>query len=172
MIAIILTILVTFLFSSVLEWFIHGHIMHGSLGTERIRQLHTDHHTKYPPDSYKNYNHGPNVHLPLWMGVYVIGVNAIFGALASYIFNNWTIIIVVVVISILYFFVYNYTHTCLHVPTGRWFEGTRVFKFIDSYHILHHTKMPEPGKFNNVAILCPLPDIFFGTWIGRNKQNK
>ena len=60
---------------------------------------------------------------------------------------------------LVYYFLYEYLHWCMHVPTGRWFERSRWFRFIDDHHRMHHRR---PTK--NLNVVMPLAD-----WILRTK---
>lgn len=72
---------------SFLEWLVHGKFMHGIMPTEYLQELaktwfqnqHKEHHRDYPPRNYQNSDHGPDVNLPWWVGVLVVGAMAVPG---------------------------------------------------------------------------------------------
>lgn len=57
-----------------------------------------------------------------------------------------------------YYFCYEYFHFCMHKPGTRFFENTRLFRFINKHHRLHHKFM-----FRNLNVVLPLADLTFGT---------
>jgi sterol desaturase/sphingolipid hydroxylase (fatty acid hydroxylase superfamily) len=61
---------------------------------------------------------------------------------------------------ILYYFLYEYLHYCMHIPKRRWLETTAWFRWLDSHHHMHHKR-----HFNNLNVVLPLADIVFGTLI-------
>jgi hypothetical protein len=40
----------------------------------------------------------------------------------------------------LYYGLYEYLHWCMHKPTGRRIERTRIFRYLDANHRLHHAR--------------------------------
>ena len=61
---------------------------------------------------------------------------------------------------ILYYFLYEYLHYCMHIPKRRWLETTAWFRWLDSHHHMHHKR-----HFNNLNVVLPLAYIVFGTLI-------
>jgi sterol desaturase/sphingolipid hydroxylase (fatty acid hydroxylase superfamily) len=59
----------------------------------------------------------------------------------------------------LYYGLYEYLHWCMHKPTGRRIERTRIFRYLDANHRLHHARW----RFN-FNVVCPLADIVLGTY--------
>lgn len=59
-----------------------------------------------------------------------------------------------------YYGAYEYLHFCMHKPKGRWLENTRLYKWIDKHHLIHHQHM---GK--NFNVVLPLADFCLGTLI-------
>ena len=58
-----------------------------------------------------------------------------------------------------YYGLYEYLHFCMHCPTERWIERTRVFRYLNAHHRLHH------GRWRtNFNVLFPLGDLVFGTF--------
>jgi sterol desaturase/sphingolipid hydroxylase (fatty acid hydroxylase superfamily) len=47
----------------------------------------------------------------------------------------------------------------MHKPTGRRIERTRIFRYLDANHRLHHARW----RFN-FNVVCPLADIVLGTY--------
>jgi len=58
-----------------------------------------------------------------------------------------------------YYALYEYLHWCMHNPTGRWIELTRVFQYLDAHHRLHHRLWRT-----NFNVVLPIGDLVFGTF--------
>ncbi len=61
---------------------------------------------------------------------------------------------------VLYYFLYEYLHYCMHIPKGRRLESTAWFRWLDSHHHMHHKR-----HFNNLNVVLPVADLLFGTLI-------
>lgn len=57
-----------------------------------------------------------------------------------------------------YYGLYEYLHWCMHNPAGRWIERTRVFRYLDAHHRLHHRLWRM-----NFNVVLPIGDLMFGT---------
>ena len=168
---IIFSIMITIIINSFFEWYVHGKFMHGKWKNKRVQKLmnylfqdtHKEHHRDYPPQSYKNPDHGPDVHLPLWAGVITVGFMVILGLLVSYFTGRWEIAPCVAMTSALYFWAHNYFHTCFHVPNNRWFETTKFYKAMDKFHEKHHVHKVKWGELVNICVVCPVADFVIKT---------
>jgi sterol desaturase/sphingolipid hydroxylase (fatty acid hydroxylase superfamily) len=49
-------------------------------------------------------------------------------------------------------------HYVMHVPRDRWIERTRVFRFLNEHHRLHHK-----DHNTNLNVVFPLADLLFRT---------
>jgi hypothetical protein len=58
-----------------------------------------------------------------------------------------------------YYATYETLHWCMHVPKERWIQRTRLFRFLDDHHRMHHKR---PNR--NLNVVFPLAD-----WILRTK---
>lgn len=56
--------------------------------------------------------------------------------------------------------VWTAVHVEMHMPEGRWFSRTRLYRYIRDFHHAHHL---HPGK-NFGAVFPPLMDRLFGTY--------
>jgi hypothetical protein len=63
---------------------------------------------------------------------------------------------------ILYYGLYEYLHWCMHVPRTRRFQSSRLFRWIDRHHRLHHL---QPGR--NLNVVLPIADFLFRTRLSR-----
>ena len=171
MFIITLTILATFIANSFFEWAIHGLLMHKEWGTSYLRTGHHEHHGDYPLTNYKNNYHGEHVHLPLWGAVITVGFMTIIGLSISYMITRWEVAWTAATVSLFYFWAYNYVHTAFHVPNDRWFEKTRIYKFLDRHHRIHHAiEDKEWGKLTNICLLFPFADYVLGTRFSPKKH--
>jgi sterol desaturase/sphingolipid hydroxylase (fatty acid hydroxylase superfamily) len=169
----ILLVLVTGYFTvwinSIYEWLVHGPLMHGFLGKIfNLQQEHIDHHAHYGQmEGYANTKHGTSVALPTWAALVTLSVMAFVGWIASKLVNDptdaWIIQLTVITISTLYYTLYQYIHTSMHVPKGRWIEKTMWFKKKNSYHHVHHVVDEKFEQFVNICIVCTWADQLFRT---------
>lgn len=151
-----------FLYSSFFEWVLHKHLMHQPRWQYPFRAHALVHHGLFRTGAayfLSNINHVRKVrfawwnaplililHTPviLWLE-YLLGTSVLFGALSAMGF---------------YYFLYEYLHYCMHIPSGRWLEKTRWFRWLDSHHHMHHMH-----HLNNLNVVLPLADIVFGTLV-------
>jgi len=61
---------------------------------------------------------------------------------------------------VLYYFLYEYLHYCMHIPKGRRLENTAWFRWLDSHHHMHHKR-----HFSNLNVVLPLADFIFRTLV-------
>jgi hypothetical protein len=57
-----------------------------------------------------------------------------------------------------YYAVYEYLHWCMHNPAQRVVERTRMFRYLDTRHRLHHTEWRV-----NFNVVLPIGDLLFRT---------
>ena len=128
------------LFNSCYEWLVHGPLMHGRLGKViGLRQGHEDHHQWFgSSEGYANQNHGDSVALPLWAAVVTLGFAAMLGFFLCILTGYWILMWCMIIVSTCYYIFYQYVHTCMHIPKGRWLERTHWFKKKNAYHKVHH----------------------------------
>lgn len=171
------TILITaiIILNSLTEWLIHGPLMHGKWGTQFLNLTHQIHHYNFGTPTYKTNAHGPDVHLPLWVSMLMIGFVPVVGGIVSYWSSHWEVLICVAGTSFLYYWAYQYVHTSLHVPKigkdgkvkPRWYEKidwlARWFAETDRYHHIHHAYDAVFDKPVNLCILCRVGDFIMGT---------
>lgn len=148
------------IFNSFFEWLVHGPLMHGRFATKFLSRTHHDHHDSYGAEAgYQNHDHGPHVHLPWWAGAFIIALLTGVGAALSLLTGFWSIAWCAGVVSALYYWLYQYVHTCIHVPTGRWFEGTRAYRYLKRWHHVHHAATDrEWERMTHICVLFPLAD--------------
>lgn len=151
-----------FIYASFFEWTLHRYLMHTPVWRYPFRAHALVHHglfrtgEKYFLSDAKVIRkvrfawwnapliiilHGPVI---FWLQK-ALAANLAVGALAA---------------LVLYYFLYEYFHYCMHIPKGRWLERTAVFHWLDSHHHMHHQH-----HFNNLNVVLPLADLLFGTLI-------
>ena len=152
-----------FLYSSFFEWWFHKYLFHSPrliIRTFKAHQL--VHHQRYKFDE-KSYEvqYGQErehiamdwfalplftgVHLPVFVLIqYETGWQSVWGGIAA---------------IMAYYCCYEYFHYRMHVPTGRWFERSRLFRFVKEHHRVHHKFMQQ-----NLNVYFPLADKCMGTF--------
>jgi ABC-type uncharacterized transport system fused permease/ATPase subunit len=83
---------------------------------------------------------------------------ALVGGIFVYITGYWIIMFYVTVVYVIHYTLYQYIHTSMHIPKGRWIEKTQWFKKRNAYHRAHHAVDEDFEKFVNICILCTWAD--------------
>lgn len=83
---------------------------------------------------------------PVWLALWAIGLPAAAACFAG--------------VSAAHAVVWTAVHREMHDPRGRWFAGTRYYRFVHANHKLHHER---PGG-NFAVVFPPLMDVLFGTY--------
>ncbi len=81
------------------------------------------------------------------------------------IFDAWWIALTVCLTVFGYYIVYESIHKFMHLPDKRKIEGSRIYKFLNGHHLLHHRYMNK-----NFNVVLPLADWLMGTLILRAPQ--
>lgn len=157
-------------YASFFEWTLHRFLMHRPLlgFTYPYRTHGITHHTVF--------GSGPNYHLldgkdrdlvtmAWWNGPVLILFNSPAALATAWIAGTWWAIAPFLGALLVYYAAYEYFHWCMHVPGPRWFQGTRVFKWVDQHHRLHHL---EPMR--NLNVVLPLADFVLRTRLARAAQ--
>lgn len=127
----------------------HAITHHGTFGAGRDYHLFHDHHRSL-------------VTMAWWNAPILIAVNAPVGVLAAWLIGSWWIVPGFLAALVLYYGLYEYLHWCMHVPESRWFQSTRLFRWIDRHHRLHHL---QPSR--NLNVVLPLADFVLRTRLAR-----
>lgn len=155
--------------SSLFEWSLHKFVMHRPiLGFRYPFRAHAlTHHRIFSWDATYQLQRSedlPNVTFAWWNFPVLLGLNAgLVTGVALAIAGGWNAyfwVIGAVALGVLaaYYAAYEYLHFCMHVRTGRWFERTAWFRFIDDHHRMHHR---NPTR--NLNVVLPLADLLFRT---------
>ena len=152
-----------FLYGSFFEWAFHKYLFHSPRIIPATYKAHalTHHGTYRGDDSYdlpsEDDPHGEHIMmdwfaLPLFLGCHLplillvqwaTGIPSLWGAVAA---------------IAVYYACYEGMHYVMHVPRDRWIEKTRVFRFLNEHHRLHHK---DHGT--NLNVVFPLADLLFRT---------
>ncbi len=151
-----------FLYGSFCEWVFHKHLFHSPQFIKRTFNAHTVvHHQryKYEPESYKWQEGQEKDHIAMdWFALPLfIGFHLPLFALFEH-FTVWKCLWGGIAAITVYCFIYEYFHYCMHVPTGRLFERSPVFRFAKEHHRTHHKYMLQ-----NLNVFSPLADLCLGT---------
>lgn len=163
--------------SSCFEWNLHKHLMHTR---RKCKQKWLERIVNYPFVSHAVIHHGDigadesyhtsdpetqkKIPMAWWNGPVLVTaaaspIWAVIGILAIWLPFYWPVALTITLTIALYFCAYEYLHWCMHDPKGRWFEGTRLFRWIDDHHHGHHEKMHK-----NFNVVLPLMDLLTKTF--------
>jgi len=100
-----------------------------------------------------------------WGGPMLVAINMIPWALLAYLlrkteFPGWAVMGMIGAVILVYYFAYEGFHYLMHKPTFPWIERSRLFRFLERHHRLHHVYM---GK--NFNVVLPLADLCLGTLV-------
>jgi hypothetical protein len=182
---ILCTVMAATVEASIFEWTLHKHIMHKKRQVKWawlqkiVNYAHHSHelvhHGLFRADGTYHDTNGENIHkVPMawWNGPVLVCVASLPFWGISYLLSIWFHWIWIIpssaVATIAFiFFVYEYTHWCMHLPKNRWIERTAYFKWANGHHLLHHHGM----KTSNFNVVCPpIADQLFGTYVARAKR--
>ena len=149
------------IYASFAEWVIHRKLMHQPFYRfQHFFHGHAKvHHQKYQADSTYVVDGRPRGDLTLawWAMPFPVLFHVPYLAIIA-IWLSFPAALGLLAAFVLYQASYEYLHYCMHVPSGRWFEQARAFKWIDAHHLQHHKK-----HFTNLNIVLPIADILLGT---------
>jgi hypothetical protein len=154
-------------YASFFEWTLHRFLMHRPLlsFTYPYRAHAITHHGTFGSGRdyhLLNESHRDVVRMAWWNAPILFLVNAPVGLIAAWGIGSWWILPGFMAAVILYYGFYEYLHWCMHVPRPRSFQSSRLFRWIDRHHRLHHL---EPGR--NLNVVLPIADVVFRTRLSR-----
>lgn len=152
-----------FLYGSFFEWVFHKYLFHSPKLIPATYKAHAvRHHGIYAgDDSYDlpspDDPHGHHImmdwfalpmflafHGPIiWAVQRATGIPSFWGGMAA---------------IVAYYTCYESMHYIMHVPRDRWFERTRLFRFLNEHHRIHHK-----NHGTNLNVVLPLADIVLRT---------
>ena len=164
-------------YASFFEWFLHKYVMHGKpFGFKyAYKGHHETHHVIFGAGkTYELKNHAENKRqlnkktIPMawwnWIVLLIFAVSPVIPIWLT-VFSMWWPVIITATVFLLYYITYEYFHWCMHDPTGRWFEKTFWFIWINRHHNLHH-KNPK----TNLNVVLPFADWLLGTLVTEGKK--
>ncbi len=163
-------------YASFAEWMLHRYWMHrpfwifGWYKFDYPFKAHAIvHHGKFKADETYHLQNRPEetkkadrktIPMAWWNGPVLIAMASLPFVLWSIFNPSWLLVGCVAGAVACYYGTYEYIHFCMHLPKGRWFENTRLYKWIDEHHRLHHEHMG-----NNFNVVLPLADFCLRTLI-------
>jgi hypothetical protein len=156
-----MTLAVTVVYGSVLEWTIHKIIMHSPRFTVAFRRHTLEHHgdRRAPGHYYAKSEDEKSYHLfeTSYMPV-VFLLNSPYYALFYWAWG-WPAAIAAVVGTAGYIVTYEILHWAMHVRHKFLFRDHAWFRFLSEHHRRHHRRAKV-----NYNVVCPLADLLFGTF--------
>ena len=156
-----------FIVGSFFEWALHKYLMHGVLIKAYPYKTHDlVHHKLFGPGPTYHLGKHPDddslVTMAWWNAPLLMLANAPVPCVAAYFLHSYWVIVGAMAGYITYYALYEYLHWCMHVPGPRWFQTTRLFKWIDQHHRLHHLQ-----PMRNLNVVFPLADYVLRTRLSR-----
>lgn len=157
------TSLVVILYASIFEWSLHKYIMHRvTFGFRYAFHAHAQvHHNIFrADDSYHLQKTDDKETIPMawWNGPVLVAISSTPFWLIGWLLGDWIIPVTTSVTIACYYGTYEYLHWCMHLPKNRRVEKSRIFRWLNGHHVLHHR---YPNRNYNVVL--PFADSLFGT---------
>lgn len=156
-----MTLAVTIVYGSVLEWLIHREVMH-SRRFELAYKRHTvEHHSqrRAPGHYYAKSDEEKTYHLfeTSYMPV-VFLLNAPYYAFFYWLWGT-SGASAAALGTAAYIMIYETLHWAMHAPDAFPFREHAWFRFLSEHHRRHHRRAKV-----NYNVVCPLADLLFGTF--------
>ena len=163
---ILCAIFSSILFNSFLEWIIHGPLEHGKISILiGQRKSHIDHHQFYSrEEGFQNTKHGKSVAIPHWMFIPVTLISWAVAWVIGHLLGSTLFVLFFVITTMIHYIVFQYVHTSMHIPKGRWIEGTKWFKNKMAEHVVHHRMDEDFEHPINICVICNWADKLLGTY--------
>lgn len=156
-----------FVYASFFEWTLHRYLMHQPRWQYPFRAHALVHHGLFRTGSeyfLSDSSHFRKVRFAWWNAplIFALHLPAILW-IERWLESNilWGALLALV----LYYFLYEYLHFCMHVPKRRRLERMAWFRWLDSHHHMHHKR-----HFSNLNVVLPLADLALGTLIPANQH--
>jgi hypothetical protein len=151
-----------FAFASFFEWTLHRYLMHSLLWPYPFHAHALVHHGLFRADhSYhlRREQDKPKVTFAWWNAPglvlltlpLLLSLGAVFG---------WPVFWGGLIAEVSYYTLYESLHWCMHVPRSRRVEKTRVFRWLNAHHRVHHYY-----AFKNLNVVFPLADWLLGSLV-------
>jgi hypothetical protein len=173
-IAILTGICAGILQASFFEWVYHRYWLHRPWLPPQMFTAHTlvHHQLCKHDDTYHVHDEEQEEALTFqwWAGPVLVAINllpylAAWWALGSRIsfLHPGAMVAGFASVYFLYYLAYEGFHFLMHKPSIGWIERSRVFRFLDNHHRIHHSQM---GR--NFNVVFPLADLVLGTLMLRD----
>jgi sterol desaturase/sphingolipid hydroxylase (fatty acid hydroxylase superfamily) len=160
----LVTIPMAFVFSNIVEWWAHKHVMH------RRRRFMPVLYNRHTPEHHRVYRYGDMairsvrefrlVLIPAMgvLGIVLLSAPAawLVGFLSTY-NAGWLFLMT----TALYVVLYELTHLCYHLPENSIVYRIRLLRTLREHHARHH--VPSLMQNFNFNVTVPLGDLLFGT---------
>ena len=155
------------IYGSFFEWALHRFVMHRPFLFLHypFRSHGVTHHGTFGSGRDYHLLEEKNRHLVTmawWNAPVLLLVNSPAALAAVWLSGTWWAAAAFMAALGFYYGLYEYIHWCMHVPGPRWFQRTRVFRWVDQHHRLHHLK---PGT--NLNVVFPVADFLLRTRLSR-----
>lgn len=155
------------IYGSFFEWALHRFVLHRPFLFVRHPYLAhaVTHHGRFGSGEDYHLLRESDKHLVRmgwWAAPLLLLVNAPAGILAARAVGSWWVLPGFLAAMASYYAAYEYFHWCMHVPRRRWFQSTRLFRWLDRHHRIHHL---AAGR--NLNVVFPLADWILGTRLPR-----
>lgn len=154
-------------YASFFEWTLHRFLMHRPLlfVTYPFQAHAITHHGTF--GSGRDYHmliedHRDVVTMAWWNAPVLFLINVPASLLAAWLIGSWWGVAGFMAAVMLYYGLYEYLHWCMHVPRARPFQSSRLFRWIDRHHRLHHL---DPTR--NLNVVLPIADLVLRTRLSR-----
>ena len=169
-----LTILVTFLYANLVEYFAHKGPMHRPFkGLKIIYQRHATQHHIFFTDRFMQFDSSRDFKAVLFPPMLILFFLTFF-ALPAGLLVNWlfsaNVSYLFVATAFAYFATYEILHTLYHLPEETWIYRFKVLRTMRRLHQDHHrTDLMSHYNFN---ITFPIGDLLFGTYYRGREEEK
>lgn len=160
---------ISFVYCSFLEWTLHRYLLHSNRFMRYPHRAHqVQHHGLFAGDSTFYLTKGVHSeadeeHLTFawWNMPLIIFLHAPIAVVIYSFLGGWVAVLSCAIAMAAYYVLYEYLHYCFHVVRNRFFERTRLFRFIQTRHRLHHVYYQK-----NLNVVVPIADFVLGTCVG------
>lgn len=157
-----------FAFASFFEWTLHRYIMHSPLWHYPFHAHALVHHGRFRADhSYhlRREEDKKKVTFAWWNAPGLVLLTLPFLLSLGFAFG-WPVFWGGLTAVVSYYALYESLHWCMHVPRDRRVEKTRVFRWLNAHHHVHHYY-----AFKNLNVVFPLADWLLGSLVPAAAHN-
>ena len=150
---------VVFALNSLVEWWIHGKMLHGEESSPAVVE-HNEHHTGHAKVAYKSVRAGEEYGFGVEMSLKILLCMTILGFVVSYLLSKGVVLYTTTATTLFYCWAFGFVHQRLHEPKVEgWFERTSLYRRLDKNHHIHHGRGDR-----NFCIVSPIGDKMMWTF--------